>query len=201
MKILAIGDIHGDGKLAKLVSEKAIANNVDYIILTGDLTNSDKFDKGMIGELIKSNKKVMFVPGNHDSPVMMDVISEIYKIKNIHGYGFKTKNKDIGIFGCSSVNIGDHALSEDEIYEVLEKSHEQIKDTKKKILISHVHPIDTTIDKMGIFDGSIALKKAITKFKPDLLICSHIHEAKGIEEIVDKTKIINVAKEAKIIEF
>jgi Icc-related predicted phosphoesterase len=32
------------------------------------------------------------------------------------------------------------------------------------------------------------------------LICSHIHEAAGIEEKLGKTKVINVGTEGKIIE-
>jgi len=37
-KILAVGDIHGDSKLIKKLAEKAKEENVDLVILAGDLT-------------------------------------------------------------------------------------------------------------------------------------------------------------------
>lgn len=200
MKILAIGDIHGDSKLTQKLAEQATKENVDYIILTGDLTNFDNFEQGMINNLVKTNKKIMFLPGNHDSPMSEALFSEFYKLKNIHGYGFKTKN-DIGIFGCSAVNIGENALDEDEIFELLNKAHDSVKESKIKIMVTHVHPQNSLIDKLGLFEGSASINKAIDKFKPNLLLCSHMHEAKGIEEIIGNTKVVNVAKEAKIIEF
>ena len=53
----------------------------------------------------------------------------------------------------------------------------------------------------NIFPGSDGVKKAIDIFKPDFLLCSHVHEAEGIEELVGKTKVINVGKKGKIIEI
>ena len=37
-RILAAGDIHGDSKLTRKLAEKAEKENVDLVILTGDLT-------------------------------------------------------------------------------------------------------------------------------------------------------------------
>ena len=52
----------------------------------------------------------------------------------------------------------------------------------------------------NIFPGSEGVKKAIDTFKPDFLLCSHVHEAEGIEEKIGKTTVINVGKKGKIIE-
>ena len=52
-----------------------------------------------------------------------------------------------------------------------------------------------------IFPGSKGVRKAIDKFHPDLLLCSHVHEAEGIEEKIGKTRVINVGKKGKIIEI
>ena len=69
-------------------------------------------------------------------------------------------------------------------------------------MITHVHPSDTVMEKFTkYFPGSDGVKKAIDKFKPDFLLCSHVHEAEGIEEKVGKTKVINVGREGKIIEL
>ena len=49
--------------------------------------------------------------------------------------------------------------------------------------------------------GSSGVRKAIEEFKPDIHICGHIHETHGIEELIGTTKVINVGKTGRIIEF
>ena len=69
-------------------------------------------------------------------------------------------------------------------------------------MVTHVHPSGTKMEKFtSIFHGSEGVRKAIKKFKPDILLCSHVHEAEGIEEKVGKTKVINVGKKGKIIDI
>ena len=46
-----------------------------------------------------------------------------------------------------------------------------------------------------------ALSKAVEKFKPDLLISSHIHEAEGIEDKIGDTRVVQVGKKGKILEI
>jgi Icc-related predicted phosphoesterase len=45
------------------------------------------------------------------------------------------------------------------------------------------------------------VKKAIDVLQHDILLCSHVHEAEGIEEKIGKTKVINVGREGRIIEL
>ena len=44
-KILAIGDLHGDTGLVKKLAKKAKDENVDLVILTGDLTFAEQSTK------------------------------------------------------------------------------------------------------------------------------------------------------------
>ena len=46
-KILAIGDIHGDTGLVKKLAAKAKEENVDVIILAGDLTMAEQSIKNL----------------------------------------------------------------------------------------------------------------------------------------------------------
>jgi Icc-related predicted phosphoesterase len=69
-------------------------------------------------------------------------------------------------------------------------------------MVTHVHPSDSLIEKVSpILKGSDAVKKAIKTFKPDYALCSHVHEAEGISEKIDKTQVINVGKKGRILEF
>jgi len=200
LKILAAGDIHGDMSLASKLAKKAEDENVDLVILCGDITSFDRFTKNLIGPFVKKHKKVLLIPGNHESFATADFLAEVYGVKNIHGYS--VRYKDVGLFGCGGANIGLQQLDEKEIYSLLKKGFDKIKYLKKKIMVTHVHPSKTIMEKFTkFFPGSEGVRKAIDKLKPDILLCSHVHEAEGIEEKIGKTKVINVGKKGKIIEI
>ena len=200
MKILAAGDIHGDQRQAQRLAKKAKEENVDLVILSGDLTMAESSVEGLIGPFKKVDKKVALIPGNHESIATVDFLTKLYNVTNLHGYSMIFD--DVGIFGCGSANIGIFQLPEKEIYDLLKKGFEEIKDKKKKIMVTHVHPDKTLMEKLtNIFPGSTAVSRAIKKFKPDIAICSHVHEAEGIEEQIGKTRLINVGKNGKIIEI
>lgn len=201
MKILAAGDLHGDTLAAKELAEKAEKENVDYIILCGDLTFGERSTEGIIGPFVAKGKKVILIQGNHETLATADFLAELYGAKNLHGHSIKTK-ENIGIFGCGGANIGISQLSDDEIFEKLEEGFENIKDLTKKIMVTHVHPSETKMEQFTqFFPGSKGVTKAIRIFKPDFLLCSHVHEAEGIEEKIGNTRIVNVGKKGKIIEI
>ncbi|MBW3011709.1 metallophosphoesterase family protein [Candidatus Woesearchaeota archaeon] len=200
MKILASGDIHGDTRLAESLAEKAEKENVDLVILCGDLTYAELSTDGIVGPFVKRNKKVVLVPGNHETVATADFLAELYGVTNLHGYSIKMG--DIGLFGCGGANIGLFRMPENEIFDVLKKGNDKLSGMKKKIMVTHVHPSGSTIEKFTtIFPGSKGIRKAIEEFKPDFLLCSHVHEAEGIEEKIGNTKVINVGKKGKIIDI
>ena len=200
LKILAAGDIHGDMNLAKKLAEQAHKEKVDLVVLCGDITQADQSTDNLIGPFKKLHEKVLIIPGNHEPNATVDFLAEAYDIKNLHGYS--VKYQDVGIFGAGGANIGLHQLQEGEIYDLLKKGFGKIKYLDKKIMVTHVHPTGTKMEKFTkFFPGSSGVKKAIEKLQPDILFCSHVHEAEGIEEMVGKTKVINVGRKGKIIEL
>lgn len=62
LKILAIGDLHGNVSFANRLAEKAKKENVDLVILAGDLVFSDNHVKGIIGPFAKVEKQVLMIP-------------------------------------------------------------------------------------------------------------------------------------------
>jgi len=197
-KILAVGDIHGDTGLVKKLAKKAKEENVDLVILAGDLTFAEQSTKNLIGPFLKVKKQVLVIPGNHESIATVDFLAEMYpNAKNIHGYSF-VKN-GLGIFGAGGGDIIIRTPDK-EIFSLLKKAHEGVKGAKKKIMVTHMHPRGSKSEFSG-FPGSSAVRRAINEFHPDILISGHIHEAGGIEEKIGKTKVINVARKAKIFEI
>lgn len=197
-KILAIGDIHGDTGLVKKMAEKAEKENVDVVILAGDLTFVEQSVKNLIGPFIKAKKQVLLIPGNHESTATIDFLTEMYpNTKSIHGYSIK--RGDLGIFGAGGGDIINVTPDKD-IFKALKQGHEKVKDSKKKVMVTHMHPKGSKSEFSG-FAGSKAVRKAIKEFKPDVLISAHIHEAGGLQEYMDKTKVINVSRNAAIFEI
>src|SRR3989344_1058821 len=198
LKILAAGDLHGDKKLIERLAKKAEKENVDLVILAGDLTGWVETN-GIIKPFKDKNKKVLIVPGNWDLFATADFLANVYGVKNIHGYSVRYEN--VGIFGAGGARgPGPGDISDSEILKTLEKAHSSLKGIEKKIMITHMHPAGSKSEFSGI-PGSRAITKAIEKFKPDILLHSHIHEAHGFEEYIGKTKVINVGREGKIIEI
>lgn len=198
LKILAASDIHGDTRQAKKLADLAKKENVDLVILCGDLTYAEMSTQGIVGPFIKAKKKVLLIPGNHETVATANFLAELYGATNLHGYSIKMG--DVGIFGCGGANIGPFQTSDKEISSLLKKSYDGIKGVKRKIMVTHVHPAGSRMEKLSHFvPGSGAVRDAIKKFQPDIAIFGHVHEAEGLEEKVGKTKLINVGRKGKII--
>ena len=200
MKILAGSDFHGNPKVAEALAEKAVQENVDLVVICGDITDSDKVKGRVIKPFLDAKKKVLFIPGNHDSPATAQFISDFYDVMNLHDNVFI--QDDIGIFGCSAINCGLHQVSEKETLQTLARGFEKIKGLRKKVMVTHTHPSNSSIAAFTNFvAGSDAVRKAIEYFKPDIHLCGHVHEADGVEERVGTTRVINVGPRGKIIEL
>ena len=198
-KILAVGDLHGDTGLAKKLAAKAKKENVDLVIIAGDITHFEHSTKNLIGPFIKEKKPVLLIHGNHETFATVDFLSQLYPgTKNLHGYSFS--KGDLGIFGCGGADFGISPMSESGFLKTLKKAHEGVKNKGTKIMVTHMHPYRSKAEFSG-FRGSKGIRKALSEFKPDLLISGHIHEAEGIEEKIGKTRIINIGRKGKIIEL
>jgi putative phosphoesterase len=201
LKILAAGDIHGDSRITKKLAAKAEKENVDLVVLCGDITGFRETEN-IIKPFREKNKKVLIIPGNHDSFATADFLANLYGVKNIHGYSakYESDGKKIGIFGAGGADVGITAVTEREMFKTLKQAHDSMKGIEKKIMVTHMHPRGSLSEASG-FEGSEAITKAIKEFKPDFLLHSHIHETEGVDEIIGKTRVINVGREGKIIEI
>jgi Icc-related predicted phosphoesterase len=206
LKILAIGDLHGDTRQASKLAEKAQREHVDLVILSGDLTFAEQSIDYLVGPFAKRKIETLIIPGNHESFATANFLEKLYapSVKNIHGKGLKRHDAahEVGIFGAGGANIGIFQISEREIYDKLQKGFDKVKGVKLKLMVTHVHPTGTLMEKLSVMvPGSEGVRRAIKKFQPDIAICSHVHEAEGIEEKIGKTKVINVGRKGKIIEI
>jgi Icc-related predicted phosphoesterase len=198
MRIFATSDIHGDTRWIEKLAQKAEQEKVDLVLLCGDLTLDETMTSNIVGPFRKRNLKVALIPGNHESAATTQFLAEMYKAYNLHGYSLKIG--DVGFFGAGHANVGPHMIDDEELFALLKKGHDMVKDAKTKVMLTHVHAENSLAEKMSLFPGSAAVRKAIETFKPDLHLCGHVHECEGIEEKVGKTTCVNLGKKGKIIE-
>ncbi len=195
LKILAAADLHGDTETAQKLAKKAKKEKVDLVILAGDLHGMFE-GQDIITPFKKAKQKVVFVPGNWDSKLEVDLLKE-HQAKNIDSY-YVTYN------GVKIVGIGNQDMKmslDNSALKRIIKNFEKIKSkTGKKILVSHLHAQGTKAEFSGI-QGEKTLRQAIDYFHPDIFISAHIHEAEGLEEKIGKTKVIQVGRKGKIIEI
>jgi len=198
MKILAVSDFHGDQIRAKEMAETAAKEQVDLVLIAGDLVNHEGNVEGIVGPFKAKGLEVGVIPGNHEGMAEIGFLVDHYGAKNLHGYVFK--KGDVGIFGCGYGNCGRHQLQGSDVFNTLKKGHEALTDVKKKIMLTHMHPEDSILS-LGLFPGCEGVRKAIEEFKPDIHICGHMHESEGLEDTIGKTRVINVGKKGKIFEL
>lgn len=192
MKILAVGDVHGN---YKKVLDYLKKHKVDLIIITGDITHFGPAELGedILNEISSFDVPVLAIPGNCDPESIHGKI-ESSKAVNIH-----CKNmiiKDIGICGFGGSNPTPFntplEFEEVQIYDEARRVFEGISDQKITLFITHAPPYGTETDLLpsGVHVGSKSIRKIIEEFQPSLNICGHIHESRGSDKI-GKTTVVN----------
>lgn len=191
MRILCISDLHGDFETLKKIVD--ITGDIDAIVVAGDFTNfsSARVALQMIEELKSRVQSLFIVPGNCE----ISETSDLYENLGISLHGFGRVIGDVGFFGVGGSNTTPFntplEYEEEEIREMLERGFGFVKDSKVKILISHPPPFET-VDRTssGVHAGSRAVKDFLNENKVDIVLCGHIHEAKGRFDL-KQTKIVN----------
>jgi len=198
LRVLAFSDVHGDQLLIDKI--KQAAKDCDLVICCGDITpaHGKTIDVGRrIGKL---GPRVLAVPGNFELPNDMSIVCKELGWTDLHGKNFEINN--IMFAGCGGGNTGPfhtpYELSEEEFNELLDK----LDTSKRFILVTHCPPrgfVDQP--KEGLHVGSEAIRNFVEEKHPMLQFCGHIHESGGKEANVDNTRIINVAKQVKLIDI
>ncbi len=189
MKIISFGDIHEH--LSNLGPLKNELKNADLVIVTGDLTNYNgrKEATKVIECVEKYNENILAQLGNLDQHDVDDYLTE--QGINLHKNGFA--REEIGIFGVGGSNPTPFntptEFSEREIEGFLLEGFEKVKNARFKILVPHMPPKDTKLDMItaGAHVGSQSVRDFILKYKPDIVLSGHIHEARGTEKIENTT--------------
>lgn len=195
MKILAISDPHGDYSKIKEMMEKA--GNFDLAVVVGDITHFGPDEK--VKEFMEMfDIPVIAIPGNCDQKSILKAL-DASKATNLHGKAEQIGNiRFIGLGGSNLTPFNTpFELSEEEIEKTLEGmvcSAENSDDCGTIVLLTHAPPHGTRDELPFGHVGSKAIQKFVDRV--DLIVCGHIHEAKGMEQ-VGKTLVVNPGEACK----
>ena len=198
-RILGLADLHDSIEMLDRLREI----DADLIAFCGDLHNAGSRETAQptAFALASLGQPVLIVPGNMDN---RDVVPDLWEeagLRMLHRSSFCCA--DLGFLGMGGMvardprRLGDPARyyhRENEVYETLAAAYHYIADARIKIVIVHQPPWgaqDTLYN--GESSGSVSLRRFAEDYQPDLMLCGHIHEARG-ECLIGSTRIINVGE-------
>ncbi|MEM2874453.1 MAG: metallophosphoesterase family protein [Candidatus Hadarchaeales archaeon] len=191
MRILAVADFHSDPN-AETRFLKKIAGGYDCIVIIGDLTQfgPPEVVESMLEQVKSAGVPAFAVPGNCDPKQIVQVLEK---------FGVNLHRKcerigDIAFLGLGGSNMTPFntpfELTEGEIAEELASL--SCGGSEKMVLITHAPPYGTKVDeiKAGTHVGSKSIRAYIETRQPILVLCGHVHEGRGVDEI-GRTVIVN----------
>jgi Icc-related predicted phosphoesterase len=197
-RIVILGDVHD--RQDRLSTVLALLDGVDpdLALLAGDVgldppwlpsareTAREAHDESMRRTVFlvrdRLRCRTLFVPGNHD---LRDPAPELDEL-NCDGRILRVAGLRIaGLGGSGPGRFGfPYEWTEREADVALGKILGQ-RAEEPLLLLCHTPPRDTTLDRThrGDHVGSVSVRTWIGRARPELFVCGHIHEARGVERI------------------
>jgi Icc-related predicted phosphoesterase len=199
LKILAIADLHG--RVDRLLSLEP--GDADLIVVCGDLHNGgcEEEARPVVEALSALGLSVLIVPGNMDPRIFSTRLWEEAGFVSLHRRSYVFQ--DCGFIGMGGIvarggrdpdNPARQYHREEDVYVNLSGAYEEISNASRKIVVTHQPPngfLDTLYNKEP--SGSVGLRKFLEERQPDLLLCGHIHEARGVARL-GRTLGVNVGE-------
>lgn len=104
--------------------------------------------------------------------------------------------EDVGVFGVSAAPMSPlrtpYELADDELERRIEVGFAAVAGCRLKVFSPHAPPLGTVCDRLanGEHVGSAAIRAFVEREQPDVVLCGHIHEARG-EDAIGRSKVVN----------
>ena len=191
MRLLAITDLHDTPDALRRIL--ADAGSCDLALLGGDITNfgSPEDARRLVALAQSGGAPVLAIAGNCDSAAIDARLEELGV--SIAGRGVLIE--DVAVHGLSAMppwRKGMYQFTEEELAAMLEAGYAQIGGAARHVVLSHAPPRGGRTDRTQLFQhaGSTALRAFIERTQPALVLCGHIHEARGVEHL-GPTTVVN----------
>lgn len=192
MRLAYLVDIHE--RFSLVSTNLSRIGELDALVLGGDLTNAgtaEDAERALV-EWQASVPRLFAVAGNMDSPAIDTRLRELDISLDQAGVVVE----DIGFFGVSAAPVSSlrtpYELDEEELTRRIDVAFEQVVGSSRQIFCPHAPPRGTACDRLrdGQHVGSTAVRAFIEREQPDLVLCGHIHESRGVDRI-GKSRIVN----------
>jgi uncharacterized protein len=167
---------------------------VDVLLVGGDITTFGTPDDAERAVALwrPLAPRLFAVAGNMDSPA---IDSRLVKLGvSLDGLGVVLG--DVGLAGVSAAPLSPlhtpHELPDEELARRAEEALAAIGDAHVRILCPHAPPYGTACDRLrsGEHVGSVGLRALVERDQPDVVLCGHIHESRGMD-LVGTTRVVN----------
>jgi len=199
VKLLLFSDLHTDTAAAKRIVEQA--HGADVIVGAGDFANARRGISACIGILAATKIPAVLVPGNNESYEELKAACANWADANVlHGTSITIAGVPFfGIGGGIPITpFGDWS------YDFSETDAERLLRhcPTGAVLVSHSPP-KGSVDRAssGQSLGSTAVRDAIVRVQPRLVVCGHIHASVGQRDQIGKTPIINAGPAGVLFEL
>jgi Icc-related predicted phosphoesterase len=179
----------------------ALAANADVFVGAGDFANVRRGLQGTINVLKAIMSPAVLVAGNAETTDELTAACRGWKSAHVlHGTGVTIDGVPFfGLGGAVPVTpfgSWSYDLTEDDAMALLADCPQEC------VLVTHSPPkgaVDR--DSGGRSLGSTAVRDAIPRVRPRLVVCGHIHGSAGQEELLGSTLVINAGMEGMIREI
>jgi len=196
VRLLLFSDLHRDTAAARRLVE--LSADVDVVIGAGDFANVRQGISTCIEILRGIQKPTVLVAGNNESyEELVGACAGWSAAAVLHGKAIEISGVPFfGIGGGIPVTpFGDWSwdFSEEDARRLLAAC------LPKAVLVSHSPPkgaVDRSSSGQSL--GSIAVREAVIRLEPRLVVCGHIHASAGNREMLGKTPVINAGPEGVV---
>jgi uncharacterized protein len=167
---------------------------IDVLIVGGDITTGGGPDDAerAIESWRPLAPRLLALAGNMDSAAIDARLVEVGISLDARGVAFR----DVGVFGVSAAPLSPlrtpYELRDDELERRIERGFAAVQDCSVRIFCPHAPPARTACDRLGSGEhvGSEVIREFVERTQPELVLCGHIHESRGLDEI-GRSRIVN----------
>lgn len=189
MRLLLMSDLHCDAVAARKLVE--MSQGVDVVVGAGDFANLRRNLKICIEILQEIDKPTVLVAGNNESTD--ELRSECANWPSVHVlHGTEVTISDVTFFGIGGgipvtpFGAWSYDFSDEQATKLLSTC------PKGCILVSHSPPKGLVdVSSHGKSLGSQAIRDAVIRLEPTLVVCGHIHASAGQHVRFGNSEIVN----------
>jgi uncharacterized protein len=189
MKLLLFSDLHADAEAARRLVERA--RSADVLVGAGDFATVRRHIRVCVDILRAVDKPAVLVAGNNETTEELAEACRGWTLAHVlHGTGATVGG--VGFFGIGGgvpvtpFGSWSYDFTEDQARELLASCPAGC------VLVSHSPPKGAAdVSSRGKSLGSEAVREAVLRVRPSLVVCGHIHESAGRHAMIGSTPVVN----------